>query len=110
MTSEFVEGDDVDRLDFIFELFDLFLDKVCRNLIIFNCCADLNLKDTVSDGLLLPFSLPEETIHLDSENLVCECLKIGFLSPWLYLPNDKRFGDRGSLLLFALSFLHFLFH
>ena len=108
MTSEFVEGDDVDRLDFIFKLFDLLLDKVCRNFIIFHSGSDLNLEDTVCDGLLLPFGLPEETIHFNAKDLVSKYLKISVFSPWLNLPDNQGFGDWGSLLLLCLGFFGFL--
>ena len=73
-TSEFVECDDVNRLDFIFKLFDLLLDEVCRNLIIFHGGSNLNLEDAVGDGLLLPLGLPEQTVHFNTEDLLCELL------------------------------------
>ena len=103
--SEFVESDDVDRLDFVFKLLDLLLNKIRRDLVIFDCGSDLDLEDSVGDGLLFPLSLPEETVHLNSENLLRECLEVGLLAPWLHLPNDERLGNGCSLLLLGLCFL-----
>ena len=108
--SEFVESDDVDRLHFVFKLLDLFLNKIRRDLIILDCGTDLDLEDSVGDGLLLPLSLPEETVHFNSEDLLCKCLEVGIFTPWLDLPDDKRLGNRCSLLLLSLCFLGLLLH
>ena len=68
--SEFVESDDVDRLHFVFKLLDLFLNKIRRDLIILDCGTDLDLEDSVGDGLLLPLSLPEQTVHFNAKDLL----------------------------------------
>ena len=106
--SEFVEGDDVDRLNIVFKLLDLFLNKISRDLFIFDRGSDLDLEDSVGNGLLLPLSLPEETVHLNSENLLSESFEVGVLAPWLNFPDDERLGNWCGLLLLGLCFFSLL--
>ena len=100
--SELVEGDDIDRLDIILESLDHLLNEIGGDLIILDGGTDLDLEDSESDGLLLPFGFPEKTIHGDSKNLVSESVKIGLLTPWLDFPNDKGLGDGAGLLDLSL--------
>ena len=106
--SEFVEADDVDRLNFVFKLLDPFLNKISRDLVIFDRGSDLDLEDSVGNGLLLPLSLPEETVHLNSENLLCESFEVGLLTPWLDFPDDERLGNGCGLLLLGFCFFSLL--
>ena len=96
--SELIEGDNVDRLHVVLKFFNLLLHDVSGHFIIFDCRTNYDLENTVGDGLLLPFSLPVKTVHLDAENPICEGLKIGVLTPWLDLPDDEGLGDGGRLL------------
>merc|ERR1719362_574442 len=108
--SALVESNDINRLDIILEGFHRLLDKISGDLIIFDGGTNLNLEDTVSDGLLLPLGLPEKTVHLDAEDLVGKSLKVSLLTPWLDIPNDERLGNRGGLLLLRLGLLSLLLH
>ena len=100
--SELVESDDIDRLDVILESFNHLLDEISGDLVVFDGGTDLDLEDSESNGLLLPLSFPEKTIHLDSKNLVSESVKISLLTPWLDFPNDKGLGDGAGLLDLSL--------
>ena len=108
--SELVEGNDVNRLNIILKLFNLLLDIISGDLGVLNSGTDLDLEDTVGDGLLLPLSLPEETVHLDGKNFFSESIQVCFFTPWFNFPDDQRLGDGGSLLLLRLSLLSLSFH
>ena len=86
--SKLVESDDIDRLYIVLEFFNFLLHEIRRNLLIFYSCTDDNLVNAISDWLLLPLSLPEETIHLDSKDLLSKGFKISILTPWLDFPDD----------------------
>jgi len=97
LSSELVEGLDVDGLDKVLHLLDLLLHNVSGDLVVLDGGTDDDLEDTVGNGFLLPLGLPPETVHLDLEDLVSELLKIGVLTPGLDFPNDDRLGDDGGL-------------
>ena len=98
MKSEFVEGDNVDRLDVVLKSFNPLLHNIRGDLVILHSCPDDDLENAIGDWLLLPLGLPVETVHLDSENLVGKGLEVGILTPWLDFPDDEGFGNRRWLL------------
>ena len=108
LKSELVEGDDIDGLDIILELHDLLFNNICRNLIVLDGGANLDLEDTEGNRLLLPLSFPEETVHLDAENLVSKGVEISLLTPWLHIPDKEGLGDGGGLLLLVLGLFSLL--
>ena len=108
--SELVEGDDVNRLHFVFKLLDLLLDQVSGDLIVLDGGANDDLEDAVGNRLLLPLGLPHEAVHLDAEDLVGEGLEISVLTPWLDFPDDEGLGNRGSLLLLGLVSVSLCLH
>jgi len=68
--SEFVEGDNIYGLHIVLKRLNRLLHNICGDLLVFDCCANLDLEDSVGNGLLLPLSFPRETVHLNRENLV----------------------------------------
>ena len=108
LKSELVEGDDIDGLDIILELHDLLFNNICRDLIILDGGANLDLEDTEGNRLFLPLSFPEETVHLDAENLVSKSGEISLLTPWLHIPDKEGLGDGGGLLLLVLGLFSLL--
>ena len=105
VVSELVESDNVNRLDFFFECLYPLLHQVCGDFLILDSRTNLYLEDTVSDWLFLPLGLPEETIHLNAKDLVCESVQVSFCAPGLDIPNDERLGNRCGLLLLGFGFL-----
>ena len=87
--SELVEGDDVNRLHLVFKLLDLLLDQVSGDLIVLDGGADDDLEDAVGNRLLLPLSLPHQSVHLDAKDFISQHLKVSVFAPRLYFPDDK---------------------
>ena len=87
--SQLVEGDDINRLHFVFKLFYLFLNQVRGDLVVLNCRPNDDLEDTISNGLLLPLSLPHQSVHLDAKDFISQHLKVSVFAPRLYFPDDK---------------------
>ena len=85
-------------MDIILKLLNLLLYNISGDLIILYSSSDNNLENTIGDRFFLPLSLPEETVHLDAEDLVGKGLEVGILTPWLDFPDDERFGNGGRLL------------
>lgn len=76
-------------MHFIFEGFDGFLEIVSGDLGIFDDTTDDELVDSVGDGFLLVFSLPEETVLFDGQNLLGEFVEIGFSFVGLDFEEDE---------------------
>ena len=108
--SKFVKGDNVNRLDIVFERFDRLLHEIRADFIILHGRTNLNLEDAVGDWLLLPLGLPAQAVHLDGDDLVCEGIQVGILTPWLDFPDNQGLGNRSGLLLLGLGLLLLLLH
>ena len=108
LKSELVEGDDIDGLDIILELHDLLFNNICRDLIVLDGGANLDLEDTEGNRLFLPLSFPEEAVHLDAENLVSKGVEISLLTPWLHIPDKEGLGNGSGLLLLVLGLFSLL--
>lgn len=76
-------------MHFIFEGFDGFLEIVSGDLGIFDDTTDDELVDSVGDGFLLVFSLPEETVLFDGQDLLGEFVEIGFSFVGLDFEEDE---------------------
>ncbi len=92
-SSNLVEGHDVDGLDLLFEGLDLLLEVVGGDLLVLDDGADDDLLNTVSDGELLVLGLPEETVHLDADDLLGELVEVGLGVVGLHLEDDEGLGD-----------------
>ena len=92
-SSNLVEGHDVDGLDLIFEGLDLLLEVVGGDLLVLDDGADDDLLNTVGDGELLVLGLPEETVHLDADDLLGELVEVGLGVVGLHLEDDQGLGD-----------------
>lgn len=91
-SSNLVEGHDVDGLDLIFEGLDLLLEVVGGDLLVLDDGADDDLLNTVGDGELLVLGLPEETVHLDADDLLGELVEVGLGVVGLHLEDDEGLG------------------
>ena len=98
-------------MDEFVESFNLLLDVISRDLLIFDNCSNDDHLHAKRDRLFLEFSLPGEAIHLDFfDDLLAECVKVNFKSPRLDLPDNDRLGNRWCFLLLTdLSSLFFEF-
>lgn len=101
--SELVEGNDVDGLDVVLERLNSLLDDISGDLVILDNGSHDELEDTVSNGLLLVLSLPDETLHGDTEDHSGELVEVSLLTPWLDFPKEDGLGDGGGLLLLVLG-------
>ena len=93
------------------------MEVVSGDLLVFNDATDDELLNTVGNGGLLVLGLPEETVHLDGDDLLGEVIKVCLslvgldfeedegLSNWLFL-NLLNVGLLGLLKL-LLSFLYY---
>mmetsp|Transcript_4257 Transcript_4257/g.4006 ORF Transcript_4257/g.4006 Transcript_4257/m.4006 type:complete len:234 (-) Transcript_4257:28-729(-) len=104
-----VKGEDISRLNFVFEISrNLFKKIINSNLIIFNSASHDQFEDSISNWLLLELSLPQKTIHFDSQDLSSKRIKVLFSFPWLNFEKNDRLGNWCSLLLLFLIFLGLL--
>ena len=101
--SDLVEGHDVDGLYLLLEGLDLLLEVVGGDLLVLDDGANDDLLNTVGDGELLVLGLPEETVHLDADDLLCELVEVGLGVVGLHLEDDQGLGD--GLGLGGLSLL-----
>jgi hypothetical protein len=100
--SNLVESQDVDRLDLIFESFNLLLEVVSGDLLVLDDGTNNDLLNTIGDGELLVLSLPEETVHLNANNLLGELIKVGLGVVGLHFEDDERLGDGLGLVGLSL--------
>ena len=110
LNSEFVEGDDIDRLNIVFKGLNSLGNEIGWALSIFDGGTNLDLENTESNGFLLPLGLPEKTIDLDSEDLVGKSLQVGLLTPGFDIPDDKGLGNGSGLDLLGLSSISLSLH
>ena len=88
----------------IIHLFDLFGNFVGGDLGILDGGTNEDLKDTVSNGLLLELGLPDETIHLNVlEDFLRDLVEISIGVIRLDLPDDERLGNGRGLLTLLRS-------
>jgi len=98
MKSELVESGDVDGLDVVLKGFDLLDEVIGGDLNILNDATDQDLEHAVGNGLLLPPSLPLETVLLDGNDQLGELIKVSVLTPRLNFEDDKGLGNDEGLL------------
>ena len=65
------------------------MEVVGGDLGVFDNATDDELLNTVGDGGLLVLGLPEETVHLDGEDLLGELVKVGLSLEWLDLEENE---------------------
>lgn len=81
----------------LIKTFNVFVDQIKTNLIIFNDTRDLELLDSVTDGNQLG-GTPEETVQLDGADLLLHFSEVSLVIPGLDVQNDRGLGDgSGSL-------------
>ena len=99
-------------MDVVFKSFDLLLDVISGDLIIFNNATNNEFVDTEGDGFLLVLGLPEKSVNDDlSDDLLGELVEVGLSFPRLNVKEDERFGNDNflSLLGLGLGFFESLF-
>lgn len=92
-SSNLVEGHDVDGLNLVLECLHLLLEVVGGDLLVLDDGTNDDLLDTVSDGELLVLGLPEETVHLNADDLLSELVKVGLSVVGLHFEDDEGLGD-----------------
>ncbi len=95
--SDLVEGEDVDGLDLIFESLDLLLEVIGGDLQVLNDGTNDDLLNTVGNGDLLVLGFPEETVHLDGDDLLSELVEVGLSVVGLNFEENEGLGN-GLLL------------
>ena len=106
--SDLVEGSDIDWLDEVIHSLNLLLEVVGGNFLIFNDATNDDLLDTVGNGGLLVLGLPEETFHLDGNDLLGELIEVGLSLIGLDLEDDEWLGNWLFLDLLDVGLLGFL--
>lgn len=101
-SSDLVEGEDVDGLYFVFEGLDLLLEVVSGDFLVLNDATNDDLLDSVGNGELLVLGLPEETVHLDANDLLGELVEVGLGVVGLNLEDDEGLGDGLGLVSLGL--------
>jgi hypothetical protein len=97
ITLDLVESSNVDRLNEVLELADLFLELIDTDFVVFNNAADLELVDTV--GKWNEFGdTPEEAVHYNGSGDTFQLLHVGFIVPRLDVEEDGGFGDQSRFL------------
>jgi hypothetical protein len=91
--SDLVEGEDVDGLDLIFESLNLLLEVVGGDLLVLNDGTDDDLLNTVGNGGLLVLGFPEETVHLNANDLLSELVKVGLGIVGLHFEENEGLGN-----------------
>ncbi len=99
VSSNLVEGGDVDGLDLLVEGLDDLLEVVSGDLEVLDDATDEDLLNAEGDGDLLVLGLPEEAVHLDGEDLLGELVEVGLSLVGLHLEEDEGLGDDGADLL-----------
>lgn len=92
-SSNLVEGHDVDGLNLVLECLHLLLEVVSGDLLVLDDGTDDDLLNTVGDGELLVLGLPEETVHLNADDLLSELVKVGLSVVGLHFEDDEGLGD-----------------
>ena len=77
----------------IADSFHHFRNIISGDLVILNDGTNLDLEDTVSNGLLLPFSLPGKTVHLDLEDLLSKNVEVSLGTEGLNIPDKDGLGN-----------------
>ena len=114
---DFVECNNIHRLDVVFEANDLLFKIVHHNLVVLNDTSDLELLDTVATkvgkcrvSLSLPdlnqfSSAPKKAVHSDWAYWGLQLLHISLIIPWLDVHNDVGLGNDLALLGLLLGLL-----
>ena len=88
-SSNLVEAGDIDGLNLLIESLDGLLEVVSGDLEVLDDATDEDLLNAEGDGDLLVLGLPEETVHLDGEDLLGELVKVGLSLVGLHLEEDE---------------------
>ena len=83
------------------------MEVVSGDLLILDNAPDHEFVDSVGDGLLLVFGLPEEAVHLDRHDHLEELVEVGLSLVGLHFPQNEGLSNR-SFLDFLSFFSIFL--
>ena len=79
-----------------------FFNGISRDFEIFNDGSNDDLEDAESNGFLLEFGLPDESVHIDAKDSRAKVIEIDFRAIRLDFPYDDGLCDGGSLHLLGL--------
>jgi hypothetical protein len=76
-------------LDFIFEFHDFLLEIINGDLVVFNDATNDKFVDTVGNWFLFAVLFPDETVHIDGDDLLEELVKVGLSFVWLNFEENE---------------------